>query len=77
MGMTTATGGRIRCEIIQSAMSSFAMDRWKRRRVVDHNTRKSPPPAGTAISHGTFRPTARPTRRADPTNCRTTPRRGR
>ena len=52
MGMIVATGGSIRCEIIQNAMSSLPTPRLKRRATVCSSNTKTPMPATTPSGHG-------------------------
>jgi hypothetical protein len=77
MGMTTATGGRIRWEIIQKAMSPFDSDRRKRRPMAPNSTAKQPAAAAIATAGGAPDPTATAASSTQPANSTTTPTRGR
>ena len=52
-GITTAIGGRIRCEISQNAMSSLARVRRNRRPMAWASNANTATPDATASCHGT------------------------
>ena len=55
--MTTATGGKMRCEIIQNAMSSLPSARLKRRPTVWSSSRKSASASASASCQARPTPT--------------------
>src|SRR5438093_1362494 len=52
MGMMVATGGSMRWEIIQNAISSLPAPRLKRRATVCSSSTNTPVPAATPSGHG-------------------------
>jgi hypothetical protein len=75
--MTTATGGRMRCAIIQKAMSSLARVRTMRRPHTHRSRAKSPAADATARGQATPRATAATAATTHPDARRILPTRGR